>query len=274
MRTKRSLIESEAVTCMKTTPAVFPAQAEADSILTKDSSTPRLTRTEGRFEIPIMSSVNQQRANSSEERRLVSKAIRAAGKSCIITIDPCFDKGSYVRARSSPMSLVMSTSDLVSTSNRGMMYTLHSREVCGSISCDNSVPRAHTSGNEVRTSSEPHQGYIFDSTIYVHDDAESESSESESGLSIRNRSSRPSQGSLHESSKIHEIVEDKDIDKESEASGSGTTMGVSVRTIPMKSSIVASTGKGVDHRPVAHAATMAVLAILTKGDAEDLLRGQ
>ncbi|KAF5702214.1 hypothetical protein FMUND_13591 [Fusarium mundagurra] len=192
----------------------IPAQAEATSILTEDSfinapisswqNQPRLLHTndiwssgsqpctEGRFRVPIMSHKNQQCVNASDERRLVSKAIRAAG-------------------------------------------------------------------------------YIFDGTIYVHDDAESESSEFEFGLLIRNQSSRPSQGSLHESSNIHEVVKDEDIDKESEASGSDIIMSVSVCTIPMKSSIVASAGKDVDHRPVAYAGTMAVLAIFTKGNPEDLL---
>jgi hypothetical protein len=41
----------------------------------------------------------------------------------------------------------------------------------------------------------------------------------------------------------------------------------------MKNSIVASAEKHVDHLPVAYAATMAVLATLTKDDREDLLRG-
>ncbi|SPJ83505.1 uncharacterized protein FTOL_10089 [Fusarium torulosum] len=214
-----------------------------------------------------MSPKSQQRVNAPDEQRLISKAIRAASESCNMTIDACSDKGSYVRARSSPVSLALSTSDLVSTGRGRMAYKLHGKEVCGSISCDTSVPRAHTLFPEVRTSSKPQQGYNFDSTIYVHDDAESESSEPESGLPIRSQSSCPSQGSLYKLLNIHETVDDEDIDMESNASGSDISMGASV-------AIGASAERHVDHLPVAYAATMAVLAILTKDDLEDLLRAQ
>ncbi|KAF4949718.1 hypothetical protein FSARC_13411 [Fusarium sarcochroum] len=189
-----------------------------------------------------MSPKSQQRVNASDEQRLISKAIRAASESCNMTIDACSDKGSYVRARSYPVSLALSTSDLVSTGRGRMTYKLHGKEVCGSISYDTSVPRAHTSFPESPNPQNLNPGCQFEVNH----------------LALLK--------GLYNLLNIHETVEDEDIDMESNASGSDISMGASV-------AIVASAERHVDHLPVAYAATMAVLAILTKDDLEDFLRG-
>ncbi|KAH7129685.1 hypothetical protein B0J13DRAFT_452591 [Dactylonectria estremocensis] len=244
--TKHSPTESEAAIGMDTTPAVSPARVEDDPIWTHDSHMDPLADpepnqqsscqtnrtsagdstacTDASFNVSPTSPESQPCLSVSDEQQLVTEA---TGEPGIMMIDALSDEGSCHGAQSTPTSPSMRTYSPIATGPEEMAHTLlHDNEVCASTSRDDAIPGAHTSSPAVRLSLESQQEQDFDHTSCGSSDAESESSEAESGSPFGAQVSPPSQElpsrrcSRRSSSHAHETVQDKDSDVDTEGSGS------------------------------------------------------
>ncbi|KAH7110977.1 hypothetical protein B0J13DRAFT_591074 [Dactylonectria estremocensis] len=229
--TKHSPTGSEAAIGMNTTPAVSPARVEDDPIWTHDSHMGTLTDPEPNQQSPCQTNrtsagdstactgasfdVSPTRPESQpclsvSDEQLVTEATGATSEPGIMMIDALSDEGSCHGAQSTPTSPSMRTYSPIAAGPEEMAHTLlHDSEVCASTSRDDAIPGAHTSSPAVRLSPEPQQEQDIEHTSCGFSDAESESSEAESG------------------SPFGAPVQDKDSDVDTE--GSGSEDGLDVR---------------------------------------------
>ncbi|KAI3581762.1 hypothetical protein IWW34DRAFT_787330 [Fusarium oxysporum f. sp. albedinis] len=246
---KHSPTESKAAISTDTTPAGSPARVEDDPTWTHDSNTGPLVDpepnqqspcqtictsagdtmacTDTSFDVSPTNPESQPCFGVSDEQQLATGATRATGKPGIMMmIDPLSDEGSCHRAQSTPASPSMHTYSPIAASPEEIAQTqLHGREVCASTRND-AIPGASTSSPAVRLSAESQEEQDFDHTICESSDAESGSSEAESGSPFEARLSPPSQEltsrrrSPRRSSHAHETVQARDSDVYTEGSSS------------------------------------------------------
>ncbi|KAF9772508.1 hypothetical protein IL306_009782 [Fusarium sp. DS 682] len=247
--TKQSPTVPEAAIGMVTTSAVPPVRAGDDPIWTHDShmgpladpepnqQSPCQTNrtsagdstacTDASFDVSPTSPESQSSLGVSDEQGLVTEATGATSEPGIIMIDALPDESSCHGAQSTPASPSMRTFSPIAASPEEMAHTLlHDSEVRASASHDDATPGAHTSSPAVRLSPESQQEQDFDHTSCGSSDAESESSEAESGSPLGARVSPSAQNlpsrrrSRRRSSHAHETVQGKDSDVDTEGSDS------------------------------------------------------
>ncbi|KAH7125032.1 hypothetical protein B0J13DRAFT_647188 [Dactylonectria estremocensis] len=216
-----------------TTPTTSIAD-HLDSTGTKYSPTQLEAAADTSFEVSPTRPESQPCLSVSGEQQLVTEATEATSEPGIIMIDALSDEGSCHGAQSTPTSPSIHTYSPITASPEEMAYMLlYDSEMCLSTSRDDAIPGAHISSPAVRLSPELQQEQDIEYTSCGFSDAEPESSEAESRSPFRAHVSPPSQElpsrrhSRRRSSYIHQTVQDKDSDVDTE--GSGSEDGLDVR---------------------------------------------
>ncbi|PCD23151.1 hypothetical protein AU210_014674 [Fusarium oxysporum f. sp. radicis-cucumerinum] len=248
---KHSPTESEASIGIDTTPAVSPARAEDDPIWTQDpladpepnqQSPCQTNRTstgdstayiDASFDVLPTNPESQPCLSVSDEQQLVTEATGDTSEPGIMTIDGLPNEGSCHGAQSAHISPSIRTCSPTAVTPEEMAHTLlHDSEVCASTSRNDAIPGTHTPSPAGRLSPASQQEQDFDHTSCGSSDAESKSSEAESGSPFGARVSPPSpelaarRRSRRRPSHAHETVQDKDSDVDTEGSGSEDGLGV------------------------------------------------
>ncbi|KAF5969546.1 hypothetical protein FBULB1_10190 [Fusarium bulbicola] len=148
-------------------------------------------------------------------------------------IDALSDEDSCHGAQNTLTSPSRRTYSPIAAGPEEMAHTLlHGSEVSASTSHDDAISGAHTSSPAVRLPPKSQQEQDFDHTSCGSSDAESESSEAESGSPSGARMSPPSQElpsrrrSCRRSSHAHRTVQDTDSDIDTKGSGSKDSLDI------------------------------------------------